>query len=124
MRALFSILLLAFSLSLPGQAEESKLRYRIEAKTFESGEADIRKVLEYTARPLWKNFPGYKVEPMVITKSNSGPIVIFQRNARQEIVVKLDTHKTYWRSIRLSMGPRTLPRAVRLPRRRSGEQVV
>ncbi|MDG1670574.1 MAG: hypothetical protein P8H96_06890, partial [Akkermansiaceae bacterium] len=96
MRVLFSILLLALSLSLPGQAEESKLRYRIEAKTFESGEADIRKVLEYTARPLWKNFPGYKVEPMVITKSNSGPIVIFQRNARQEIVVKLDTHKTYW----------------------------
>ena len=96
MRVLFSILLLALSLSLPGQAEESKLRYRIEAKTFEYGEADIRKVLEYTARPLWKNFPGYKVEPMVITKSNSGPIVIFQRNARQEIVVKLDTHKTYW----------------------------
>ncbi|MDB4537655.1 hypothetical protein N9230_03470 [Akkermansiaceae bacterium] len=95
-KILFSILLLASSLTLLGQAEEAKLRYRIEAKTFDSGEADIRKVLDYTARPLWKNFPGYKVEPMVITKSNSGPIVIFQRNARQEIVVKLDTHKTYW----------------------------
>ena len=91
-----AILLLSFLLPHLGQAEEAQLRYRIEAKTFESGEADIRKVLDYTARPLWKHFPGYKVEPMLVTKSNSGPIVIYQRNARQEIVVKLDTHGTYW----------------------------
>ena len=83
-------------LTLFGQAEKAQLSYRIDAKSFGASEADIRKVFEYTSRPLWKNFPDYKIEPIFVTKGNSGPIVLYQRNARQEIVVKLDTHNTYW----------------------------
>lgn len=33
---------------------------------------------------------------MVIVRSHSGPIVLFQRNSQGELVVKLDAEKTFW----------------------------
>ena len=71
-------------------------QYRVDTRGFNASQADIKKVLDYAARPLWKNFPGYKLEPIVVTRGNHGPIVLFKRNEKKEIVVRLDTHKTFW----------------------------
>ena len=70
--------------------------YRVETDGFGASEADIRAVLDSAGRELWRFFPDYKIEPIVVTRGRSGPITLFQRNARGEIVVRLDTEKTYW----------------------------
>ena len=70
--------------------------YRVNANGFNSSEQSIKKVCDYTIRPLWKNFPGYKLEPIVVTRGHNGPIVLYQRNSNKEIVVRLDTSTTYW----------------------------
>lgn len=71
-------------------------KYRVDDRGFHASARDIKKVLDYTARPLWKNFPGYQLEPIVITRGNNGPIVLYQRNQNKEIIVRLDTSQTYW----------------------------
>lgn len=69
---------------------------RIDTKGFNASEADIRKVLEYAGRPLWKQFPGYELEPIVVQWTNGGPFTRYQRNDNKEIVVELATSGTYW----------------------------
>lgn len=87
------LFLLAF---LPAILLAEQPKVRVVAKGFEASEADISAVLSSTTRELWKHFPDYKLEPMVVVRGNQGPITLFDRNARGEIIVKLDTHKTYW----------------------------
>ena len=69
---------------------------RIETEGFEAGEADIRAVLDSAGQELWRFFPDDKLEPIVVVRGHEGPITLFQRNDRGEIVVRLDTEKTYW----------------------------
>ncbi|MCY2989094.1 MAG: hypothetical protein NTY19_14660 [Planctomycetota bacterium] len=70
--------------------------YRVEADGFGAREADIRAVLDSVRRELGKCFPDYTIEPIVVTRGRSGPITLFQRNDCDEIVIRLDTEKTYW----------------------------
>lgn len=70
--------------------------YRIETDGFGASEADIRAVLDSAGRELWQFFPDRKIEPLVVTRGHNGPITLFQRNDRGEIVVRLDTEKTHW----------------------------
>ena len=70
--------------------------YRVEADGFGAREADIRAVLDSAGRELWQFFPDDKIEPLLVTRGHGGPITLFQRNDRGEIVVRLDTEKTYW----------------------------
>ena len=70
--------------------------YRIETDGFGASEADIRAVLDSAGRELWQFFPDYRLEPIVVTRGHGGPITLFQRNDRGEIVVRLDTEKTSW----------------------------
>ena len=53
-------------------------------------------MLDSAGRELGQFFPDYKIEPIVVTRGHSGPITLFHRNDRGEIVVRLDTEKTYW----------------------------
>jgi len=69
---------------------------RVEEKGFEASRADISKLLASTTRELWLHFPGYELEKIVVTRGKKGPITLFDRNLRKEIVVRLDTHGTYW----------------------------
>ncbi|YCM42293.1 hypothetical protein V2O64_13360 [Verrucomicrobiaceae bacterium 227] len=87
-------LLLLFLLLGPLRAGPPKVR--IITRGFESPEANISAVLASTTRELWKHFPDYKLEPIVVVRGEQGPITLFERNDQGEIVVKLDTHKTYW----------------------------
>ena len=70
--------------------------YRVETDGFGASEADIRAVLDSASCELWKWFPDYTLEPIVVMRGRSGPITLFQRNERSEIVIRLDTEKTYW----------------------------
>lgn len=60
-------------------------RYRVDATDFEAGEADIRAVCDSAARQLWRHFPDYELEPFVVTRGKSGPIVLYDRNDSKEI---------------------------------------
>ena len=70
--------------------------YRVDTDGFGASEADIRAVLDSASRELWKFFPDYTIEPIVVTRGHSGPITLFERNGRGEIVVRLDTGQTFW----------------------------
>jgi hypothetical protein len=72
------------------------LVYRVETDGFGASEADIRAVLDSAGRELFQFFPDYKIEPLVVTRGRSGPITLYQRNDRGEIVICLDTGQTYW----------------------------
>ncbi len=78
--------------------------FRVETDGFGASEADIRAVLDSAGRELWQFFPGYKIEPIVVTRGRSGPITLFRRNDRGEIVVRLDTEKTFWSQYAYQFG--------------------
>jgi len=79
-----------------GYVEPPMPAYRVEAAGFDASQRDIRAVLDSTGRELWRYFPDYEIEPLVVTRGRQGPITLFRRNDRGEIVVKLDTGETYW----------------------------
>jgi hypothetical protein len=77
-------------------AESEPPKVRIEAEGFDASDADISKLLGSATLELWKHFPGYALEPIVVVRGHEGPITLFDRNLRKEIVVRLDTGNTYW----------------------------
>lgn len=79
-----------------GDADPAIPTFRVEADGFSASEADIRAVVESTGRELWRFFPGYRIEPFVIMRGRGGPVVLFERNSCGEIVIQLDTQRTYW----------------------------
>lgn len=70
--------------------------YRVETEGFAASEADIRAVLDSASRELWQFFPDYEIESIVVARGRRGPITLHQRNEHGEIVMRLDTEKTYW----------------------------
>ena len=70
--------------------------FRVETDGFRDSEPDIRAVLDSAGRQSWRFFPGYKIEPFVVTRGHEGPITLFRRNDRGEIVVRLDTGGQHW----------------------------
>jgi hypothetical protein len=80
----------------PAQGNAGMPKYRIETEGFKAGEADIRAVLSSAGRELWRHFPGYQIEPFVVSRGRGGPTVLYARNAQGEIVVQLDTEGTFW----------------------------
>ncbi|QDU28634.1 hypothetical protein ETAA8_37370 [Anatilimnocola aggregata] len=78
--------------------------YRVDATDFSASEADIRAVCDSAARQLWPLFADYELEPFVVTRGQSGPITLYKRNDRREIVVKLDTSNTLWSQYAYQFG--------------------
>ena len=70
--------------------------YRVDNSEFDASVADIKAVCDSAGRELWRFFPDYEIEPFVLVRGHSGPIVLFERNAKGELVFKLDTHSTFW----------------------------
>lgn len=89
-------IILALGLLWQISAAASPIDIRIVPDGFDSKEEDILAVLTSTTRELSKHFPDYEIEPVVILRGSDGPITLYQRNIRGEIVVRLDTQKTYW----------------------------
>ena len=80
----------------PAVAPRKMPVYRVEAADFDASEADIRAVCDSTGRELWRYFPDCQIEPFVVTRGRQGPITLFRRNDRQEIVLRLDTGGAFW----------------------------
>ena len=79
-----------------GYAKPPMPTYRVEAEGFNSSAGDIKAVCDSAGRELWRYFPDCEIEPFVVERSHSGPVVLYARNRQDEIVVKLDTQNTYW----------------------------
>ena len=95
----FTIAFILIAIGSKARAAEPPTKmpaYRVDAGDFEASEADIRAVCDSAGMTLWRQFPEYTLEPFVVTRGRSGPIVLYQRNDRKEIVLKLDTGNTYW----------------------------
>ena len=69
---------------------------RIDSEGFGDSEADIRAVLESAGRELWRHFPDHRLEPLVVVRGTDGPITLFERSDRREIVIRLDTGARLW----------------------------
>ncbi len=78
-------------------------RFRVVKDDFEASEADIHALLTSTGRELWRHFPNYEIEPFVVLRGRSGPIVLHDRDDG-EIVMRLDTGKTYWAQYAFQFG--------------------
>jgi hypothetical protein len=70
--------------------------YRIDTTDFNASESDIRQICNSAGSPMWEHFTDYSIEPFVVTRGKEGPITLFKRNERREIVLKLHTEKTFW----------------------------
>jgi len=77
-------------------AEPPMPALRVVADGFGVGERDIRAILTSTGRELWRSFPGYEIEPIVVEFGEGAPITLFQRNAQGEIVIRLSSRETFW----------------------------
>jgi len=84
MRGIF-ILLLALPSFLGAQL-------RIDPKRFAIPESEIREVLELTIAAFSKS----DLPPLFVTNSPEGPITLFNRSARGEVIIKLDVRERYW----------------------------
>lgn len=82
--------------SEPRYADPPMPRYRVDNTGFDASAADIKAVCDSAGRELWRFFPDYEIEPFVVVRSHSGPIVLYERNAKGELVFKLDTQSTFW----------------------------
>ncbi|NWK56422.1 hypothetical protein HW115_12430 [Verrucomicrobiaceae bacterium N1E253] len=93
---LLSCFLILAELPHSAEAAAPLPRFRVETKGFKASEADIKNLLDSATLELWKHFPNYPLDPIVITRGNDGPIVLYKRNSKDEIVVRLDTSGSYW----------------------------
>lgn len=88
--------LLALCLSATIHGRES-LDIRVQGTNWGKGAIrDIEAVLQSTAKELWKNAEPEILQPILVTRSKQGPIVLFQRGPRGEYFVKLNTGERYW----------------------------
>jgi hypothetical protein len=62
----------------------------------ESELEDIRKVCISSAGTIWSQLPDDSLSPILVQRSQSGPISLFQRGKGNEYVIKLDTSDNAW----------------------------
>ena len=66
-----------------------------QTKDWNASLADVEKVLASAAGELWRFFPERDLPPILV-EPKGGPIVLFQRGANGEYLVRLDTGSTFW----------------------------
>jgi len=65
--------------------------------------ADVRAVLTSAGRQLLVHVPGAKLETLDV-RPDGGPITLFKRAADGAIIIKLNTHDTYWAQYAFQFG--------------------
>lgn len=73
----------------------SQGQIRIDSDTFGPSEKEIREVLEATIAVFPQN-PKTKLPALFVTNSSEGPITLFDRSPRGEVIIKLDVQGRYW----------------------------
>ncbi len=71
-------------------------KLRIEAEGFNAPEENLRAVFHSAAGEIWRYFPGYPIEPILIKRGYGDPIVHYERNAHGEIVMELNSTGYFW----------------------------
>lgn len=74
---------------------QAPLDIRPDQKGWQEDPKLVKRILNSTARELWKYFPNRKLPPILVT-AKGGPISLFERGENGEIRVKLDTGEAYW----------------------------
>ena len=92
----FALWLALTTIAIAAEPPTRRGSIRIEAEGFDAREQDIAKVCLSAVGELQRFCPELPAENVVITRGTKGPITLFQRNDRGEIVIRLDTGKTYW----------------------------
>ena len=86
-------LLVAASVS----AQPTRLDIRVDDHGWGSSSvSDMKAVLHSTAAPLIAPFGDLKLDPIEVARSETGPIVLFQRGSGGEYRVRLDTQDRRW----------------------------
>ena len=92
--------LLFVTLLINSSSEESVRSYeiRLDQKGWGNGSPkDIEAVLNSACDSIHKHFtPLREKEPMRVMRDKSGPITLFKRNLRGEIIIKLNTGDRFW----------------------------
>ncbi len=57
---------------------------------------DIETVLNSVASVLLDNFPGWRLDPIVVTHTDRPPVTLFKRGANNEYRVRLSVKDRYW----------------------------
>ena len=72
-------------------------KIKIKENVWNGGAAiDIQKVLDSVTRQIWPFVQLEKLDPICVNRSQTGPIVLYERGKQGEFLVKLNTEKTYW----------------------------
>lgn len=86
-----------FCLTLSVFADPSPLNIVVTKGVWKgAGVNDVQAILSSAGRDLWKFSSDDKLEPIIVTNGDEGPIVLYQRGPNGEYRVRLDTGKQYW----------------------------
>ncbi len=65
---------------------------RIDTKSFDTSEKNVRALLESVVLAL----PDAKIPPLYVTNSREGPLTLYDRSPRGEVIIHLNVRSTYW----------------------------
>lgn len=92
-----ALLLLVLLPAAPQDAAPPKLELRLSKDGWGAAStADIDQVLRSAAGTLLPSFPGLKLPPLEVSRSQKDPITLYQRGPAGEIRVKLDVEGRLW----------------------------
>jgi len=81
----------------PAPAGRHELVIRVSKDNWgQSGIKDMEKVCHSAAGELWQHFSGRRLSTIVIRRSTSGPITLYQRGPDGEYIVRLDSADRHW----------------------------
>ena len=97
-RKFVAALFLAAVPAAGGAEPVRKLAMRVDAKSFGTGEADIKAVLRSAAGEIWRHCPNTRFEQpgFEVYRNEKYPITHFERSDDGWIVIGLATEKTFW----------------------------
>ncbi len=82
------------------RAAAKRYEFRVEKQGWKgANQADLRAVFNSATSEIAVHFDGkekFEFEPIRVRRDNSGPIVLFKRSLRGEIVMLLSSSGTYW----------------------------
>ena len=65
---------------------------RIDTESFDVSEKNVRAILESVVLAL----PDTKLPPLYVTNSKEGPLTLFDRSPRGEVIIHLNVRSSYW----------------------------
>lgn len=91
------VVLSAFGRNAEAQTAKTQLVIHVAPGDWgDSQLADIEKVLRSAANQLWVNVPNRHLNPILVERSDNGPITLYKKGPHGESLVRLDVGGRYW----------------------------